>query len=155
MGKKKPYNRPESVNARAPYQSVKNTAQERSGFSVPNSSENFEFAPRQRGRPRKIPLEDSAFGAGRGEESVGPVIYKALNILKANGNSILTQQNGFSRSLRADAIMGAFLLDGDLVFGVRFKGRKLPQFIQASEVQIRAPILFIQFYIANMCYDRF
>ncbi|XP_034478302.1 uncharacterized protein LOC117784615 [Drosophila innubila] len=151
MGKKKSNPRQVSIAERAPYQkSVKNTAQERSSVSVPNTRENFESVPRQRGRPRKVPLDEAA--AVR-EDDVGAVISKALHLVKTNNKPILTQQNGFSRNLKADAIMGAFLLDGELVFAVRFKGRKLPQFIQAQEVHVRAPILYIQYYVANMNYD--
>lgn len=147
---------------------------ERASVSVSNIYENTENVPRQRVSIQLLYMYTSIYistscnglsytgtssqgSSGRrvslADDDVSAVVSKALHLVQSNNKPILTQPNGFSRNLKADAIMGAFLLDGELVFAVRFKGRKLPQFIQAQEVHVRAPILYIQYFIANMNYD--
>ncbi|EDW60242.2 uncharacterized protein HP1Lcsd [Drosophila virilis] len=110
-------------------------------------------APRQRGRPRKNPLAPDA--AMKREDSVNntnAIVKVLLRSLKDHNKPMATVNNGFARGLKPDTIVAGFRHEGQLMFAVKFKNRKLPELISSMELKLRAPSLLIQYYVTNLQY---
>ncbi|XP_064536105.1 chromobox protein homolog 1-like isoform X2 [Drosophila montana] len=109
--------------------------------------------PRQRGRPRKNPLAPDA--AMKREDSVNntnAIVKVLLRSLKDHNKPMATVNNGFARGLKPDTIVAGFRHEGQLMFAVKFKNRKLPELISSMELKLRAPSLLIQYYVTNLQY---
>ncbi|XP_062135484.1 uncharacterized protein LOC133845132 [Drosophila sulfurigaster albostrigata] len=105
--------------------------------------------PKQRGRPRK----NAASTVAKAEESVATQVARSLvRSLKDNKKPLLTENHGFNRNQKPDYIVSGFYYEEQLVFAVRFKGRKTPDFICAKELKLRAPELLINFYESRLHY---
>ncbi|XP_023163239.2 uncharacterized protein LOC111594252 [Drosophila hydei] len=109
--------------------------------------------PRQRGRPRKNPLGPEV--TVKREESVNntnAIVKVLLRSLKDHNKPMATANNGFARGLKPDTIVAGFRHEGQLMFAVKFKNRKLPELISSMELKLRAPSLLIQYYVTNLQY---
>ncbi|XP_032596956.1 uncharacterized protein LOC116805901 [Drosophila grimshawi] len=143
--------KPLPVSGKAPYQPVPVPVSAiRGNYRGESESPPRVAATRQRGRPRNRTLEGSSLRMNS-TNRVQDLIKLLVRMYKTHGRLVPTENNGFNRNLKPDVIVDSFATDdGEPMFFLRFKCRKIPELITLTEMKRRAPTILIEFYSSRL-----